>query len=765
MKALRVVGLLLMMCCYCTVDYAQENWNVTPVRIEACANYAGPVKIIGNTAVVQSTTDGHWEEVVGLGALDISNPANPQPLSGIATSFYKCCPEVLKRDSTLYFVGDRGVFWYSYSNPANPELLGYLHDVADYWSGQLIEAYREYNNHIYIGYLNERQDFIDGFEYTERRSSYRAYQLGIDGDIAPVGDMFFGSVLPPATLIVNGNHGLGLINPNTEYMLFDIGEDGAITNITMRSIPYQAIVSADIESSILATMTNYNYLVTYDATNLDSLVELSSISFAENEYENAVTYYIKVVNGIAYLCAGTHGLTIIDITDPTQPVLLSTTYLAGQTLNMDIVGTTLYLSTDNGLFILDVSNLQSPTVLGYYPAYRRLNRTIQQGNCLFMASKTGFSIFEITDDGQLIFQTHFQASLWGESREGYSIGILLGNYLAISDLNSGIRIIDVSHPANPTQVSVIPDSIQRRLIGIYDNVLLIEGGYIYLYDMTNPLEPVSLGCKTPTNRVMRTFMQGNYLYAAEASRDGESHGLEIFNFQDHIHLLSRGYVATSSYANDVEVSGDYAFIAEERHRFDVVDVCDHSQPIIISTLVLDGGATPISVTVDDGFAILCCGYSGFYVINVQNPAEPFIAGYYNTPGYAMSAEFDCPMVRLSDGYSVTLYDCSAAIDYVASSDAVVPAQKFVVGSNFPNPFNPSTTIFYTIPQAGHVQIEVYNVRGQMVRKLEDQDQTSGEHSVVWNGLDDIGKAQPSGVYFYRVSFNGQTEIRKMLLLK
>jgi hypothetical protein len=90
---------------------------------------------------------------------------------------------------------------------------------------------------------------------------------------------------------------------------------------------------------------------------------------------------------------------------------------------------------------------------------------------------------------------------------------------------------------------------------------------------------------------------------------------------------------------------------------------------------------------------------------------------------------------------------------------------FNLGQNYPNPFNPSTTISYQLPAAGPVRLDIYNVRGQLVRTLIDAEQDAGYHSVIWNGKDNRGQSVASGVYFYRLSSLTQTLGKRMLLMK
>ncbi|MCB2229593.1 T9SS type A sorting domain-containing protein [bacterium] len=85
--------------------------------------------------------------------------------------------------------------------------------------------------------------------------------------------------------------------------------------------------------------------------------------------------------------------------------------------------------------------------------------------------------------------------------------------------------------------------------------------------------------------------------------------------------------------------------------------------------------------------------------------------------------------------------------------------------NYPNPFNPTTTIRFSLPTAGDVRIEVFNILGQKVRTLLEDYRSAGSYSVVWDGRSDGGDRVSSGVYFYRLTAGETRESRKMLLLR
>jgi cytochrome c peroxidase len=107
---------------------------------------------------------------------------------------------------------------------------------------------------------------------------------------------------------------------------------------------------------------------------------------------------------------------------------------------------------------------------------------------------------------------------------------------------------------------------------------------------------------------------------------------------------------------------------------------------------------------------------------------------------------------LSDGYQLP----SGAPRMVAAHTSA----DFELSSNYPNPFNPATTIAYVLPSQTHVKIEVFNVLGQSVAVLVDGHQSAGRHDVIWDA-----STLSTGIYFYRITTSEYTKTKKMLLLK
>ena len=88
-----------------------------------------------------------------------------------------------------------------------------------------------------------------------------------------------------------------------------------------------------------------------------------------------------------------------------------------------------------------------------------------------------------------------------------------------------------------------------------------------------------------------------------------------------------------------------------------------------------------------------------------------------------------------------------------------------IQGNFPNPFNPTTTIEFSLPEAGFAELVIYNVMGQKVRELVTGTMTPGVHSVVWDSRDDHGQEVSAGVYVSRLNMSGAVTTGKMTLVK
>lgn len=105
------------------------------------------------------------------------------------------------------------------------------------------------------------------------------------------------------------------------------------------------------------------------------------------------------------------------------------------------------------------------------------------------------------------------------------------------------------------------------------------------------------------------------------------------------------------------------------------------------------------------------------------------------------------------------------VNSVVSNEPDAPIVATKLDGNYPNPFNPVTSIRFSTKEPGNVSIVIYNSKGQVVRSLVNENKKSGSHSVVWNGTDDYGKPVSSGIYLYKMQTQSYSQIKKMMLMK
>ena len=108
-------------------------------------------------------------------------------------------------------------------------------------------------------------------------------------------------------------------------------------------------------------------------------------------------------------------------------------------------------------------------------------------------------------------------------------------------------------------------------------------------------------------------------------------------------------------------------------------------------------------------------------------------------------------------------DCIRIIDKGKPRLTVESPNEFCLGNNYPNPFNPATSISFNLPNPASWTLKIYNVAGQLVRTFEGY--SSGQVSVIWNGKDNSGNEVASGIYFYKLNAGNLTATKKMVLTK
>lgn len=148
---------------------------------------------------------------------------------------------------------------------------------------------------------------------------------------------------------------------------------------------------------------------------------------------------------------------------------------------------------------------------------------------------------------------------------------------------------------------------------------------------------------------------------------------------------------------------------------------------------------------DEGFGICTNNTDNVYIIG--NFIDEISWGNYNLISFGSRDLF------------IAKFNSHLSID----DNVIVENTKI---SNYPNPFNPSTTIEFSVQNNSKIELSILNIKGQEIKQLVRNQLAAGQHSIIWNGDDDYNKPVSSGVYLYKLNVNGKTEaVKKCLLLK
>ena len=142
-------------------------------------------------------------------------------------------------------------------------------------------------------------------------------------------------------------------------------------------------------------------------------------------------------------------------------------------------------------------------------------------------------------------------------------------------------------------------------------------------------------------------------------------------------------------------------------------------------------------------------------ILVPNQSSYVLIDYKNSIGQLTWANFKRNPRRTGNGF-----DATTGINH-----SIVPVFQNSLSKNYPNPFNPTTNISFSIESGGMVKLGVYNMKGQLVKTLVNESRNAGVHFTAWNGMDNNNRKVASGLYFYKLDASDYTSVKKMIMLK
>lgn len=644
----------------------------------------------------------------GLVIIDFSNPGQPEEIGKLYLEGET--RNLVVDGNYAYLAGSReGLQIVNIAVPSNPLLVstfptdnGEVYDVAKF--GDYVCLADRYKGLCIVDVLIPDEP-VEVFNW----------------NITPLGDLFIHNNMLFAAGLSSGIYIFGLDNPYDPELIYSI-------------VSFNWTKKVFVENNLLFFIDPLTGTIIYDITD-PYLPQYQGI------YPHG--YFDLWVSGdYLYLTNSYLGISIIDVSDPTTPTLI-TDYIVSENaeaifLDDDI----LYIANNwDGIEAVDVSTPSEPVQAGVFDIPQRTFDFKVAGSTIYAG---GLSIIDITDieNPEVIGQINLPSS-FGDLD-------ISGNYAYVNNTHDDqLLIVEIANPTQPDVRAVYDTQGHLRDVKVDDGYAYIASDMgVDIVDISTPTEPQHAATFRITGEIAQEiYIRGDYMFLAY-----ENAGLVIVDITDPTSPEFVSNFITSQYCRHVEVRDNYAYLASDNAYY-IIDISDLSNP----TQVIAWGTQDHvwNIYSDGDYAYLAD--TDLWICDISDLPNVYSVTRYPTPGWTDEIYVDGEYIFLADRTSVMILRfIQTDID---DDDYTIPTY-FSLGQNYPNPFNAQTTISYEIPVSSNARIEIFDILGRKLETIVNKYHRPGAYSIIWNAVD-----LTSGVYLYKIQSGDYSETRKCLLLK
>lgn len=419
--------------------------------------------------------------------------------------------------------------------------------------------------------------------------------------------------------VADGTSGLRVIDVSDPAKPIEVGFTYVISNEYMRDVA----VAGDY--AYVAAGMYLRVIDVSDPAN-PALVGSTYVSYP---------WEVAVAGSYAYVAAWGSGLRIMNVLNPTNPFEVGACETPGSAQGVALMGAYAYVVDGGGLGVVDISNPASPNEVGSYqvPEGAQLV-TVVEG----YAYIGGLLVIDVSDLSDL-------------SKVGtYAIPVIdmaiEGDYAYAAAGESGLRVIDLSDPAQPDEVGFTYTAGSPVSVAVAGSHAYVADGFsLAVIDVSDPAKPVEVGWYQTPGDAQGVAVVGSFAYVA----DGSS-GLRVIDVSDPANPSEVGFYHNPMPGHDfheIAVAGNYAYITGFNGLW-VIDVSDPMHPAEVGfwpAYLAEGG----DLTLNGDYAFITNGADGLRIIDVFDPAQPREAGFYDTPGSASGVAVVGNYAYVADG--------------------------------------------------------------------------------------------------------------------
>lgn|GEM_PF-3863629 len=571
-----------------------------------------------------------------------------------------------------------------------------------------------------------------------------------------------------------------------------------------------------MRDSLLYLCTNHGFEVRSISSEgmIDSLYML--------DFETGTAFNLVVNGDVGYLSFLENRFDVVDFSDPFRPEIVSSAFTNCNKARLVHNEDYLYLIESGMMEVYSLEDPQNPAFITHHydSRFEDLEAVFLDGNSLYLSQ----SQFHDTEPYGLIEVRINEleiSEILPYSHRGHVRALTInGNYSYVFDDSCGLQTFDISDPLNPVQTHTIDtDSIWG--LKHNDEILIgYHGGKgLEVFDITNPSWPENIFNYTTTvssyagnkniffdiiNNIIALATFENYDSSTIKILEIDSEGIDeistfdgigntmlSFSLDGNYLLIGRQPSSTGGidrttrlydlsepeYPNLTDSlifqeapSFMYPFengflygISSDAYSQDVMQIQIHDEGQVNIDLEAEWTFSSAFFTQNNSFFISGNRRKGIFVfmLNENYSVNEFL-NIPTTESLYNAHLDDNGFIHSIEGRSYNIYDVRYELGVNDKPDEYIPTETLLL-ANYPNPFNPSTTICFTLPKQGDVSLKVYNLLGKEVASLLDrQTMSAGHHTLSWDASD---KGFAAGIYFAVLETENTRTVQKCLLMK
>jgi hypothetical protein len=746
----------------------------------------GKVFLKGSAQDVVARNDfAYVADGLGLRIIDASNPTAPVEVGFFDTDSLAVGVAV-SGDYAYVAANDGGLRVIDVSDPSAPFEVGSL-ATDGFFSGITVAGSLAYVA-AYVDGLRiiDISDPTSPFEVGFFDTAGQAEDVAVSGDFAYVADYS------------NGLRIIDVSNPSVPVEAGFVYTDNQVEDV---------VVTEDYAYFI----DDWDGLRILDIYNPTRPVVVGSLDTGD--------WAVGIALGGDYVCIADlwDGLHVVDVSSHATPIELGAFDTGGTALDVAVAGRYVYAATGfDGLWVIDVSDPAAPFRAGVFDTSTHTQDGARgiavSGSYAYVADfRDGLRVIDISDP-----TAPFEVGFFDTG--GIAVAVAAsGDYAYVADARQGLWIVDVSDPTSPLAASVLDPSGGAVDVDVSGDYAYVVGQGFAVIDVSNPAAPFQAGSLDLIGEDVA--VRGNYAYVTypfepvapppgqhRGRKVSNTEGLRVIDISDPTLPFEAGFFETAGKASDVAVSGDYAYVADYGSGLRIIDVSDPAELFEAGFFDTDGAA--LGVAVDGDQLYVADAWCGVWILRNDIPVPVYLSYFVaEREGWQAKLRWEVSHERDHAGFHLfrqvgtgarerlnqALLAGHTAYEFIDAAPPLGEVTYWLQGigqdgapvwlgsallrgvdtnilvphliPNYPNPFNPHTTVRYDLPTSTRVSLSIYDALGRFVITIVDKDVVAGRHSVVWDGRDSAGSAVPSGAYFMKLSTSSAVDVQRLMLVR